>query len=120
MPKTEPMKPDKPTMMTVSTNESHSMSIKSEDMACDLLDGDVMLAQIFEQLREGVRVATRQNRERAEALTLHLVDLTQQDVDVNVEHSAGFGNHRARHFAAHEAQAHPLHRIPFISIRRIL
>ena len=90
MPKTDPMKPDKPTMMTVSTNESQSMSIRSEDMACDLLNGDVVLAQIFEQLRESVGVAARQNRECAKAFSLHFVDLPQQNIDVDIEHAAGF------------------------------
>ena len=51
---------------------------------------DVVLAQIFEQLRESVGVTARQNRECAKAFALHFVDLPQQNIDVDIEHAAGF------------------------------
>src|SRR5450830_1443013 len=82
-PKTAPSRPEMPTIISVSPKELIKRSISSDDMV-QFLHHDALRTQIIHCIGNVLRGAVGKDRQRAESLTLDFIDLTVQDVEVQV------------------------------------
>ena len=91
--------------MQVSTNESKSIQIISEDIIGNLLDGHVLFAQVLHGLFQRFLRALQHDGERAEVFALNLIDVGKQNAQVHVKQARGLADNGSVDFVSDKRQS---------------